>query len=42
MLATTLTDTAAEITLATRGDDAAERRAQIARDLTGAGNEPGW
>jgi hypothetical protein len=42
MLAATLIDTAAETAPPTRGDDAAERREQIARDLAGAGNEPGW
>ena len=42
MLATTRTDPAAETAPATRGDDAADRRELIARDLAGAGNEPGW
>jgi hypothetical protein len=42
MLATTHSDTAAETAPAARGDDAAERREQIARDLAGARNEPGW
>jgi hypothetical protein len=42
MLATTLTDPAAETAPATRGDDAAEYRELVAAGLAAALTEPGW